>query len=102
MSEFFTYGSVGGAPGNRCFYPEPDAVCHAGFQSWSVHGAGELNRSHPLTRITEGLLNTAAERYTLSRAKIDRLKIKNHKITGYAETHSNGRVWIKDGFPKFQ
>ena len=22
MSEFFTYGSVGGAPGNRCFYPE--------------------------------------------------------------------------------
>jgi hypothetical protein len=22
--EFFKYGSVGGAPGNRCFYPEPD------------------------------------------------------------------------------
>jgi hypothetical protein len=22
MREIFTYGSVGGAPGNRCFYPE--------------------------------------------------------------------------------
>jgi hypothetical protein len=22
MRETFTYGSVGGAPGNRCFYPE--------------------------------------------------------------------------------
>jgi len=22
MRESFTYGSVGGAPGNRCFYPE--------------------------------------------------------------------------------
>ena len=26
MREIFTYGSVGGAPGNRCFYPEPDRV----------------------------------------------------------------------------
>ena len=24
MREIFTYGSVGGAPGNRCFYPEAD------------------------------------------------------------------------------
>jgi len=24
MREIFTYGSVGGAPGNRCSYPEPD------------------------------------------------------------------------------
>ena len=24
MREIFTYGSVGGAPGNRRFYPEPD------------------------------------------------------------------------------
>ena len=24
MREIFTYGSVGGAPGNRCFYPEVD------------------------------------------------------------------------------
>jgi len=24
MREIFTYGSVGGAPGNRCFYLEPD------------------------------------------------------------------------------
>ncbi len=24
MREIFTYGSVGGAPGNRCFYPELD------------------------------------------------------------------------------
>jgi len=22
MREIFTYGSVGGAPGNRCFYPD--------------------------------------------------------------------------------
>jgi len=26
MREIFTYGSVGGAPGNRRFYPEPDLV----------------------------------------------------------------------------
>ena len=26
MREIFTYGSVGGAPGNRCFYPEADLV----------------------------------------------------------------------------
>jgi len=24
MREIFTSGSVGGAPGNRCFYPERD------------------------------------------------------------------------------
>ena len=24
MREIFTYGSVGGAPGDRCFYLEPD------------------------------------------------------------------------------
>ena len=24
MGEFCTYGSVGGAPGNRCFYPDVD------------------------------------------------------------------------------
>jgi hypothetical protein len=24
MRESFTYGTVGEAPGNRCFYPEPD------------------------------------------------------------------------------
>jgi hypothetical protein len=26
MREIFTYGSVGGAPGNRCFYLEPDQL----------------------------------------------------------------------------
>jgi hypothetical protein len=26
MREIFTYGSVGGASGNRCFYPEVGAV----------------------------------------------------------------------------
>ena len=26
MREIFTYGSVGGAPGNRCFYLEPDRL----------------------------------------------------------------------------
>jgi len=26
MRETFTSGSVGGAPGNRCFYPEPDGL----------------------------------------------------------------------------
>jgi len=25
MREIFTYGSVGGAPGNRCFYLEADS-----------------------------------------------------------------------------
>ena len=29
MREIFTYGSVGGAPGNRCFYPEGDAKSRA-------------------------------------------------------------------------
>jgi hypothetical protein len=27
MRETFTYGSVGGAPGNRCFYPELSTEC---------------------------------------------------------------------------
>ena len=36
MRETFTYGSVGGAPGNRCFYPEPDTKGLAAF------GAGEF------------------------------------------------------------
>jgi hypothetical protein len=26
MREIFTYGSVGRAPGKRCFYPEPDQL----------------------------------------------------------------------------
>ena len=26
MREIFTYGSVGGAPGNRCFYLEPERL----------------------------------------------------------------------------
>ncbi len=28
MREIFKYGSVGGAPGNRCFYPEADGKGH--------------------------------------------------------------------------
>ena len=30
MREIFTSGSVGGAPGNRCFYLEPDSLKLAG------------------------------------------------------------------------
>jgi hypothetical protein len=29
MREIFTSGSVGGAPGNRCFYPEAEREDHA-------------------------------------------------------------------------
>ncbi len=32
MREIFTYGSVGGAPGNRCFYLEADPK-HGGFSN---------------------------------------------------------------------
>jgi len=31
MREIFTYGSVGRAPGNRCFYPEADPQSYAPF-----------------------------------------------------------------------
>ncbi|MHA1881303.1 MAG: hypothetical protein ACTSYG_13020 [Candidatus Heimdallarchaeota archaeon] len=31
MREIFTSGSVGGAPGNRCFYLEPDSKSLAAF-----------------------------------------------------------------------
>ncbi len=31
MREIFTYGSVGGAPGNRCFYLEEDFQTCRGF-----------------------------------------------------------------------
>ena len=33
MREIFTYGSVGGAPGNRCFYLEPDRLSLAVAES---------------------------------------------------------------------
>jgi len=32
MREIFTYGSVGGAPGNRCFYLEADGLTFLGLQ----------------------------------------------------------------------
>jgi len=37
MREIFTSGSVGGAPGNRCFYLEPD--CSRGK---AAHQAGDF------------------------------------------------------------
>ena len=36
--EFFKYGSVGGAPGNRCFYPEPDGKKRGGADAASLGG----------------------------------------------------------------
>jgi len=27
VREIFTHGTVGGAPGNRCFYPELSTIC---------------------------------------------------------------------------
>ena len=53
MREIFTSGSVGGAPGNQCFYPELDSPAHFGnycnlmfhhsllFQSCAVWAAGD-------------------------------------------------------------
>ena len=39
MREIFTYGSVGGAPGNRCFYLEPDRE-NVGGATRQVHWRG--------------------------------------------------------------
>jgi len=36
MREIFTYGSVGGAPGNRCFYLEPDWLTRPIFRYLSI------------------------------------------------------------------
>jgi hypothetical protein len=36
MREIFTYGSVGGASGDRCFYPEPDGRPVSAFSVWQV------------------------------------------------------------------
>ncbi len=47
MREIFTSGSVGGAPGNRCFYLEPDARgagFYADYIRWFAPCAGERNR----------------------------------------------------------
>jgi hypothetical protein len=41
MREIFTYGSVGGAPGNRCFYPEKDRQGTRVLNIW-----GNLNIKH--------------------------------------------------------
>ena len=35
MREIFKYGSVGGAPGNRCFYLEPDKLVILAFTAAS-------------------------------------------------------------------
>ena len=40
MREIFTYGSVGGAPGNRCFYPEEGPGLQSGLLG--VSGAGKF------------------------------------------------------------
>ena len=37
MREIFTYGSVGGAPGNRCFYLELDQRARAFFRWFTQH-----------------------------------------------------------------
>jgi len=37
MREIFTYGSVGGAPGNRCFYPERRPGASGVFQVLSFN-----------------------------------------------------------------
>ena len=34
MREIFKYGSVGGAPGNRCFYPEQPTGLKPRFFKW--------------------------------------------------------------------
>ena len=36
MREIFTYGSVGGAPGNRCFYLEGDGKGRGGADAVSL------------------------------------------------------------------
>jgi len=38
MREIFTYGSVGGAPGNRCFYPDIQYQCGIHGLSGEVRG----------------------------------------------------------------
>jgi len=55
MREIFTYGSVGGAPGNRCFYLELENK-HSGFQAsfpvkfkiLSPYQSGRLSRLFPV------------------------------------------------------
>ena len=45
MRESFTYGSVGGAPGNRCFYPEPDGEKRGGADAEKFgRAAGDASR----------------------------------------------------------
>jgi hypothetical protein len=38
MREIFTSGSVGGAPGNRCFYLEPDGKKRGGADAAGLGG----------------------------------------------------------------
>ena len=43
--EFFKYGSVGRASGNRCLYPEPDGEKRGGADAVSLGGAsGDAGR----------------------------------------------------------
>jgi hypothetical protein len=45
MREIFKSGSVGGAPGNRCFYLEPDGAGTTALQELKftqAHPAGDL------------------------------------------------------------
>ncbi len=55
MREIFTYGSVGGAPGNRCFYPETDRQGLCIFLKWLefVQSSGI-----PLREIGDGNMGT--------------------------------------------
>jgi len=43
MREIFTYGSVGGASGDRCFYPEADGLRQRILQLLSCAMASDFN-----------------------------------------------------------
>ena len=49
MREIFTYGSVGGAPGNRCFYLEADPK-QRGF-SYELRGLSKFTATNYLGRL---------------------------------------------------
>ncbi len=49
MRETFKSGSVGGAPGNRCFYPEADAGIAGCENSHAMAGATDAQSVGPAT-----------------------------------------------------
>jgi len=52
MREIFTYGSVGGAPGNRCFYLEVDNLLNSRWSEINFSGCNKIRRhaTLPLTQ----------------------------------------------------